>query len=106
MTLFSAILIAAHFYRSGSSLLAAIGLLFPALLLLRNRIALRIVQTLLLAAAIEWLRTLYTIALERQAAGVPWLRMVVILSVVAAFTAGTAFLLNRARTPVERGADD
>jgi hypothetical protein len=40
----------------------------------------------LVLGGIEWIRTLVAIAGRRQAAGEAWLRMVVILGVVAAFT--------------------
>jgi hypothetical protein len=95
MTVVSALLIAAHFLRSGSYVLTAAGALFPALLILRNRMAVRIVQLLLILAAAEWLRTLVLIALERQALSEPWLRMALILCVVAALTIASAVLLGR-----------
>jgi hypothetical protein len=95
ITIVSAVLIAAHFLRSGSYVLTAAGALFPALLLLRTRLAVRIVQLLLIIAAAEWLRTLVLIALERQAVGEPWMRMAFILGAVAVLTLASAVLLGR-----------
>ena len=95
MTVVSALLIAAHFLRTGAYVLTAAGALFPAILILRNRTAVRIVQLLLLLAAAEWLRTLLSIALERQALDQPWLRMALILAAVAAITVASAVLVGR-----------
>jgi hypothetical protein len=97
MTAVSALLIAAHFFRSGSYVLAAIGLLFPALLFISKPVAVRVVQVLLLVCALEWLRTLASIAAERQALGMPWARMAFVLAAVASFSVASAFLLGRAR---------
>lgn len=96
LTALSAILIAAHFYRGGSYVLAAMGLIFPAILLFRSRAAVRTVQVLLLVAAAEWVRTAAVLALERQAMGQPWLRMALILGLIAAISAASALLLERA----------
>jgi hypothetical protein len=95
MTVASALLIAAHFLRTGSYLLAAPSAVFPALLLLRTRLAVRIVQLLLILAAAEWLRTIALIAAERQAFAQPWMRMALILGAVAAVTFTSAVLLGR-----------
>jgi hypothetical protein len=95
MTVVSALLVAAHFLRSGSYVLTVAGALFPALLVLRNRLGVRIVQLLLILAAAEWLWTLTLIALERQALGQPWIRMAFILGAVAALSIASALLLGR-----------
>lgn len=97
MTVVSALLIAAHFLRSGPYVLVAVGALFPLLLMFKSRIALRVVQFLLILSAAEWIRTLASIALLRQALGEPWIRMAVILGVVAAFSLASAVLLGHAR---------
>jgi hypothetical protein len=84
--LISALLIAAHFLRSGSYILVAVGLAFPALLALRTRWAARVVQVALICAGIAWVHTLLTLAAARQAAGAPWTRLALILGGVALFT--------------------
>jgi hypothetical protein len=94
MTILSALLIAAHFLRTGSYVLTVAGAVFPALLLFRNRTAVRVVQVLLILAAAEWLRTLVLIALEREALGEPWLRMALILGAVGALSGAAAVLLG------------
>ena len=95
LTVLSALLIAAHFFRSGSYVLTAVGALFPAILLLKRRFAARIVQALLFVAALEWIRTLISLAMERQAMGQPWLRMALILGTVAGVSVVAAFLIGR-----------
>ncbi|MGZ8211408.1 MAG: hypothetical protein ACXW2I_18245 [Burkholderiales bacterium] len=98
----SALLIAAHFFRSGSYVLAAAGLLFPALLAIRTPLALRLVQLLLLACAAEWVRTLASIAVDRQALGQPWVRMAAILATIAALNVLAAYLLGARRRQLIR----
>ena len=105
-TVISALLIAAHFLRSGAYVLTAAAALFPVLLLLKTEVALRIVQALLLLITGEWLHTLAVIALQRQALGEPWMRMGAILAAVAALSLTSAYLLGRAwrREASERAA--
>lgn len=90
----SALLLSAHFLRAGRLLLVAISLAFPLLLLVRRRWAARAVQLVLVLGAAEWVRTALAIVHERQDAGLPWVRSVVILGVVAIFTAATALVLQ------------
>jgi len=84
---FSALLIAAHFFRSGSLLSAILCLLFPLLLLTRNRWVPRLLTIFLLLSAGEWLRTMLIFIGHYQEAGVPWSRMAVILTGVSLATA-------------------
>ena len=82
--------IAAHFFRGGYVLPAAIVLFLPFLLLITERWAARVVQGALFVAALEWIRTTMVLAQERLALGQPYLRMVAILSVVIIITALSA----------------
>jgi len=97
MVVLSGILIAAHFFRSGAYWLAAIGLLFPALLAIRTAFALRAVQLFLALAAVEWLRTLLSIAIERHVFGGRWVRMALILGTVTGLTVASAVLIGHTR---------
>jgi hypothetical protein len=90
--LFSALLIAAHFLRTGNLVLVVVSLVFPLLLLIRRAFAARLVQAGLLLAALEWMRTAILLADLRSSVGYPWIRMTVILSVVAVFTLGSLFV--------------
>jgi hypothetical protein len=95
---FSAIclaLLAAHFFRAGHDVIAALLAGFCAFAFVRRPWAARILQATLTLGSIEWLRTLAALVAARSAAGQPYLRLVVILALVAAFTAATAAALNR-----------
>jgi len=83
----SLLLLAAHFLRSGQTIIVIALLLFPLLLLLRNAWVPRLMQLVLLLGAFEWLWTIYSVAQMRIGLGMPWTRMAVILGVVALFTA-------------------
>ena len=91
----SALLLAAHFLRSGHWLLVAAAVLVPWLLLLRRAWTQRAVQCGLALGALEWVRTAFVLVPERRAAGLPWTRLGLILGAVALFTVGTALLLER-----------
>lgn len=93
----SILVLGAHFLRSGSLLVvvAAIGLV--ALLPLRRPWVARLTQTVLVLGALEWARTLLTLMISRLEAGEPYLRMALILGVVAAVSAGSALLFQSKR---------
>lgn len=88
----SLLLIAAHLLRWGGPPLAALPLLLVPLVFLRADWAGRVLQAALGLAALEWVRTAVVIAQERQAAGAPFLRMLLILAAVAATTALAAWM--------------
>lgn len=86
------LLLAAHLLRWGGPALVLPVLLAVALAFLRQVWAARTLQAILGLAFLEWLRTAWVFTAERQATGAPFLRMLAILLVVAAFTAGAAWL--------------
>lgn len=90
----SALLVAAHFLRTGSMGLVLVCLLVPVLLFVRRAWAVTLVRVYLVLATLEWLRTLSNNVAERLAVGEPWLRMALILAAVAAFTAMSAWLVR------------
>ena len=96
----SMLLLAAHFYRAGYTILTVlcVGLLF--LLFLRKRWVPRLFQALLVLGALEWLRALYFFAAMRIAWNQPWTRLAIILCAVALFTAlsGLVFRSQKLRT--------
>lgn len=91
---FSALLLAAHFYRSRSLALVAVSLALPLLLLVRERWSARVVQVGLVLGAVEWARTLAFFAGRRMEVGRPWGRLALILGVVAALTALSALAVK------------
>jgi hypothetical protein len=72
----------------------------PLLLLLRKPWVPRLFQALLVLGALEWLRSLYALAVLRIAFEQPWARLAVILGAVALFTAlsGLVFRSRGLRT--------
>ncbi len=96
----SLIVLAAHFLRAGNLLvvLAALGLV--ALLPLRRPWVARLVQVVLVIGALEWTRTLATLAIRRSEEGEPFLRMALILGAVTAVTLVSGLLFE---TPALRG---
>jgi hypothetical protein len=93
----SFVLLGAHFLHHGQLALMAAALATPLVLLLRRWWSARIVQAVLLVAALEWLRTGWVLADQRMDTGAPWLRMAVILGTVALWTLGSALLLETPR---------
>lgn len=91
---FALLLLGAHFFRSGSVILAAICGLLPLLLLVRRRIALRVVQCALAAGVPVWAHTAFVLTKMRMQLGANWLRMLLILSAVCLLTALCVWLLN------------
>lgn len=87
---FSALLIAAHFYRSGFLVLTTVSLLIPLLLFMRNHWAPRMITLFLILAAAEWLRTMLVFIGNYQEANISWTRLAVILTSVSLFTALSA----------------
>ncbi|MFZ5518864.1 MAG: 4Fe-4S binding protein [Candidatus Zhuqueibacterota bacterium] len=81
----SALLMAAHFSRAEQHGLVAVSLMALFLLMLRQRWVAIVIQALLAAAAIEWVRTALRIIQARQEVGEPWTRLAIILGAVALF---------------------
>lgn len=84
--IFSMLLLGAHFYRAGHLLLAGGALLSLGLLCIRKPQAIWLMQGLLVAGSVEWLFTAIRLVADRQTQGLPWLRLAIILGVVALCT--------------------
>jgi len=80
------LLLAAHFSRAGSSVLAAASLIFPLLLQVRRPWAGWTLRIALVLGGFEWLRTLINLVSERRSEGEDWIRMAVIVGAVALIT--------------------
>jgi hypothetical protein len=86
----SLLVLGAHFLRDGNSVGVAAALGLQALLFVRAWWVARLVQLALVLGSVEWLWTAYQLAAVRAAHGQPFLRMTVILGVVAAVTLAAA----------------
>ena len=93
----SLIVLAAHFSRHDLPLLPWVCLALPLVLLVRRPWVPRSLQLVLIVGAIEWLRTTVVLMGQRMDAGQPWLRMAIILVVVALVAVGSALLLGTGR---------
>ncbi|MDJ0765930.1 MAG: 4Fe-4S binding protein [Myxococcota bacterium] len=92
----SAVLLAAHFLRSGSPGLVITCLLAPLLMLIRRQWIPVVIQLLLVAAALEWVQTAGQLIQVRQALGQPFLRLAFILGGVAMVTAASTLVFQTA----------
>jgi hypothetical protein len=101
----SLLVLAAHFLRSGNSALVTVVLATGVLLAVPKVWAARVVQVVLVLGAIEWIRTLVSLASRRAQFGQPAGRMILILGGVALVTGLSALALRsaRARTWYRRG---
>ena len=110
----SALVLGAHFLRSGPFLFVILSFLFPAILFIKRAWAARLVQIMLLFGMFEWIRTLFNLIAERQLLGEPWGRLAIILGLVAIITGGSALIFSynssiRKRYKLEKifeGGDD
>jgi len=90
----AALLLGAHFFRSGNFLLVALCLATPLLFLYRKRWSLILLQLTAYAATASWLWTALQLVALRQQADRSWIAAALILGAVAAFTALAGWLLN------------
>ncbi len=97
----AAVVLAAHFLRSGHVLLMLASLGLVALMFVRRPWAARLIQIALVLATFEWLHTLVLLIVFRRQTGQPFTRLAIILGCVAAVTAASA-LMFRARALRER----
>lgn len=86
----SLFLIGAHFLRSGNLILVGLSLLCIGLLFVKKALVARLIQGVLVMAAIEWIHTTYLFASMRIENDMPWVRLVIILGVVTCFTLGSS----------------
>jgi hypothetical protein len=91
----SFLVLAAHFHRAGLALGVAVCLALVALLAVPRHWAARAVQAGLALGTLEWLRTLVVLAQMRLALDQPWLRLAIILGLVALLTAASAFVFQQ-----------
>lgn len=97
----STLVLGAHLFRAGLPLALALAVaLLPLALIGARPAAVRVVQAVLLLGAVEWLRTLALLVASRRVAGLPHLRLALILIAVAAtsaLAAGSLELWRRRR---------
>ena len=90
----AALLLAAHFLRQGSMVLAVVCLLTPLLFFVKKRWSLVLLQVAAYAATTIWIATAIAVVEERLAFGRSYTAAVLILGAVAAVTLLAGLLLN------------
>jgi len=90
----SLIVLGAHFFRAGNLFMIFAVLCLLGLLAVRRVWAARIVQVALVLGAIEWVRTLVSLAGQRSRAGEPVVRLILILGSVALVTGLAALMFS------------
>ena len=90
-------LLGAHFLRAGMDVPVLLCVVLMGLLAVPRPWAARLVQAALVLGALEWVRTLVTIAGVRAAAGQPATRMAIILGTVALVTLASALVFRHRR---------
>jgi hypothetical protein len=92
----SLIVLGAHFLRDGNSVGVAAALGLQVLLFVRAWWVARLVQLALVLGSAEWVWTAYELVVVRMAHGQPFLRMAVILGIVAVVTLAAALSIQSA----------
>ncbi|MEW5925482.1 MAG: 4Fe-4S binding protein [Candidatus Zixiibacteriota bacterium] len=93
--LLSALLISAHFFRSGNIGLAVVSTSAPFMLLINRRWVMYVISGLLLLGALVWIETTFAFIHIRQALGMPWLRLGAILGSVTVLTALSGLVFRK-----------
>lgn len=104
--IFACLLLATHHLRGGEAGLVGLWASLPLALLLERRWADRAIQAVLLAGALEWMLTAVHLVQIRQAAAMPYARLVGILMAAALLTAAAALPLETACRRRRHSPDD
>lgn len=90
----SFLLLAAHFFRAGYLALTVLSLSILLLLFVKKSWVPRVIQTALVLASLEWLRSLLMLVNVRIEWGQPWQRLALFLGAVALFTVLSALIFR------------
>ena len=88
------LLMAAHLGRANMFVLQIISLLIPFILIWKNKISARTIQFFLIIYGFEWIRTINYYAQIRIAKGEDWLRLAIILGIVALLNFATVLVFR------------
>jgi len=88
------LLMAAHLLRADVFVLLIVSLLIPFLLLWKNKITARVVQLSLFLYGFEWIRTTIYYVNIRTEKGEDWLRLAIILGIVALLNFATILVFR------------
>ena len=82
----SCLLLGAHFSRGDNDYLAVACLVFPLILLSKKEWVMRVFQVFLVLGGVVWIERTLSLIRLRQRMNMPWIRLAVILFLVALFT--------------------
>ena len=99
--IFSFLILSAHFSRGGLPVFSILFLIILFLLFVKRAWVARLIQFILIVGSLEWIRTIFKYVFERQDYGEPYIRLVIILGIVALFT-GLSALVFRNQALKER----
>ena len=97
----SLLLLSAHFSKVGIPILSVVFLIIPFLLLIKKQWVSQLIQIVLILGFFEWIRAIFYYVHQRLEIGEPYLRLVIIIGVVALFT-GLSTLTFRNKKLKER----
>lgn len=100
------ILLAAHFSRAGSDLLAVMSLFIPLLFLVKQKWVILTLEIVAYLASVIWLYGAYAYIQIRIATGDDWMRLLIIMGSVALYTAWTGFFLRSEKIKAVYGLNE
>lgn len=89
------VILAVHFLRDQNLAFVLVSILSIPLLFVRSRWVERGMQLFFILAGMVWIHTTVVLVLERNAMGLPWIRMAIILGAVTALTLASVKIVNR-----------
>lgn len=87
-------MLSAHLSRMELNILALLAIIIPLVLFYKNTISIQIVQTYLVLAGVEWIRTMFSYTMQRIELNEPWLRLAIILGLIVISTFASVYLLT------------
>ncbi len=95
MVFLAGLLLGAHFFRASNYGLSLVSVLFPCLLFIRRSGALLSVKVFLFTGTLIWMQTALSIAIDRKANDMPFMRAVCIIALVAVLSGLPLLFLNK-----------
>ena len=92
--IFSFLILSAHFSRGDMFFLSLLFLILPLLLIIKKQWVVRLIQIILVIGSLEWIRSLFIYVNQRQAIDEPYLRLIIIIGIIALFTGLSAFVFR------------
>ena len=74
--------------------LSLLFLILPLLLLIKKQWVVRLIQIILVIGSLEWIRSLFIYVNQRQAIDEPYLRLIIIIGIIALFTGLSALVFR------------